>query len=1162
MSTGHSPEGGRMKKHIQRLTSLVALLTMFVGLSRAATFVVTNTNDAGLDSLRNAIIAANADCLAADTIAFNIPGAGPHTITLSSQLPAVLCDNITIDGYTQPGSAPNSDSGGSNNADLRIVLDGSSCGACSGLSFQGTGGTVKGLVIHSFANSGLEILVAGLSFPINVYGNYIGVDPGGMTAAPNNKGIHVAQGLLELGSGLDADRNFISGNTLAGISTSTVGSVNAFNNQIGGRRDGSGGMGNGMHGFALAFNTAGNRISGNFIRYNSGAGIAFIGGGTLWIDFNRIHGNSGAAGIDLGADGITPNDEAGLPYDSDTGPNSLVNHPVITSVKHVGADTIITGTLKAAPMNQPVVIEFFSNGTMPTNREGEYPFHSVSGTLDANGFFSFNEVIPGFLASNVSATAKVNECGGAGCDVSSEFSLAVAAVVVSPPEVTVSFAPTTISQGGNSTLTFTLQNTNAAPITNVTFTNTYPAGLVNGTGGASGTCGGTVGAAPGSNTFQAVSGINIPGGGTCTLTVDVTSSLASTYTVTVNAGEMSSADSGSNTMTSSGSLIVNPVVMPPVVFIVAPTTVAAGGTMLLAINVQNPGSNTVALGSFNSILTYPSTFVNAAPAGGNPMAGCSATLAGGAAGGNTIGFSGGSVATSTTCAMVTVEVVAPTVLGPYTFTIPAGGFTMSSPTPYSNPSPISVTVNVTSGAAPSATLVPPVLTFPTTQAGTRSADQMLTFSNTGTVPVTISGVFSSGPFAFSAGTTCAAATPVPPAGNCVILVAFAPVSPGPTGGSIVIVSDAGSLTATMSGTATAVPTAAVTLDPRALEFGNQPLGVPSEPQRVVLTNTGNDVLSVSRIVTSAPFAVILDTTPRALSAAAKKAMLPGFCPDGSFSLPPAQACYFDVVFTPTRQGTVEGQATVGSNVPPDFVFLRGQSGAARDVSISPQRIDFGSVRFGARSEERVFSVTNTGFERVTIGRVALSPAAAASGAKQTEIADFTLSHDCSVVEPGRSCGGVVTFKPTALGARSADVVIEGDFQGGTRFIALDGDGAASTVPILSFSASGFGFGQSGLGVIRIEDFAISNAAQLAVTIERIYSLGDFVVRHNCPRVLEPGRSCTVTTAFLPTLPGPRQGKLVIESSAEGNPHHIPLEGAGCRMFSLRGTRLGLPTCAQ
>src|SRR5207248_6622024 len=67
-------------------------------------FTVTNTNDSGTGSLRQAITDAN---VAGGTITFNIPGGGVHTISpLSAPLPNIA-QSITIDGYTQPGSSPN-----------------------------------------------------------------------------------------------------------------------------------------------------------------------------------------------------------------------------------------------------------------------------------------------------------------------------------------------------------------------------------------------------------------------------------------------------------------------------------------------------------------------------------------------------------------------------------------------------------------------------------------------------------------------------------------------------------------------------------------------------------------------------------------------------------------------------------------------------------------------------------------------------------------------------------------------------------------------------------------------------------------------------------------------------------------------------------------------
>ena len=53
-------------------------------------------------SLREAILAANANP-GADTIAFNISGAGVHTIAPLTALPPLTDDGTTINGYSQPG---------------------------------------------------------------------------------------------------------------------------------------------------------------------------------------------------------------------------------------------------------------------------------------------------------------------------------------------------------------------------------------------------------------------------------------------------------------------------------------------------------------------------------------------------------------------------------------------------------------------------------------------------------------------------------------------------------------------------------------------------------------------------------------------------------------------------------------------------------------------------------------------------------------------------------------------------------------------------------------------------------------------------------------------------------------------------------------------------
>ena len=120
------------------------------------TITVTGVGDTiandGVVTFREAITAANTNAASGDatagtagldTIAFDIPGTGVHTIDLMSPLPAIT-DPIVIDGFTQPGSHPNTsplDQG--DNAVPQIELDGSGAGAnANGLHIDAGGSTV------------------------------------------------------------------------------------------------------------------------------------------------------------------------------------------------------------------------------------------------------------------------------------------------------------------------------------------------------------------------------------------------------------------------------------------------------------------------------------------------------------------------------------------------------------------------------------------------------------------------------------------------------------------------------------------------------------------------------------------------------------------------------------------------------------------------------------------------------------------------------------------------------------------------------------------------------------------------------------------------------------------------------------------------------------
>ncbi|HMS23802.1 MAG TPA: LPXTG cell wall anchor domain-containing protein [Candidatus Saccharibacteria bacterium] len=163
-------------------------------------------------TLRAAIEEANA-LAGADTINFGIAGSGVHTFTPGSSYDTIS-EELTIDGYSQPGSSANSAvSPNPFNGTLTIEIDGTNAGGSSrGLNIQNDNVAIKGLVINRFGEEGVAI---GNFSNIRIEGNYIGIDPTGLIDRGNTgSGIdHGSTGTdVVVGGTTAAARNVISGN--------------------------------------------------------------------------------------------------------------------------------------------------------------------------------------------------------------------------------------------------------------------------------------------------------------------------------------------------------------------------------------------------------------------------------------------------------------------------------------------------------------------------------------------------------------------------------------------------------------------------------------------------------------------------------------------------------------------------------------------------------------------------------------------------------------------------------------------------------------------------------------------------------------------------------------------------------------------------------------
>ncbi|MBV9868845.1 MAG: right-handed parallel beta-helix repeat-containing protein [Abitibacteriaceae bacterium] len=450
-------------------------------------YTVTTTSDNGLNSapltgsLRWAMTQANA--VAGATITFNIPqtdtrydaATGAFTITpISSALPPINANGTTLDGSSQPVYAGDS-------SQPKIVLQGPGVQPygdyTSGLIVNASNCVIKDLTINNFPQHG--IAASGGSNTIT--GCYLGTDATGTVDQGNGgSGIFVyGAGITVGGSGVGAGNtiafNHNGGVYLSSFSGNTVQGNNIFNNIA--------------HGIVMDNNSTDNTIQGNLVQANQGDGVVVGNGSRNAIRNNTIQGNvntgvvvglgtgnsilgnsisdNGGLGIDLGANGVTLNqDDGGNTYYAE--PNNNQNFPVLTSALSSLGSTTVTGTL-SSHANQTYTVEFFTNATAePVSDtsldpnglgygEGQTFLGSTTVTTDSTGVAAFTANLSIAAPANSYVTATATDAGGD----TSEFSQEVQAT-----PVTAQVSSTTpVALGSNTQMQF-----NTAPAQPLTVT--------------------------------------------------------------------------------------------------------------------------------------------------------------------------------------------------------------------------------------------------------------------------------------------------------------------------------------------------------------------------------------------------------------------------------------------------------------------------------------------------------------------------------------------------------------------------------------------------------------------------------------------------------------------------------------------------------------------
>ena len=255
-----------------------------------ATYTVTNTNDSGAGSFRQAIQDANANP-GADTINFNIAGTGIHTITLSSMLPylsgQVNIDATTDDSFTSLGRPA-------------IVLDGHGSVADGLRLYSGSSGSVvRGLILQNFTDDAVDIVG---SHGNTIVGNWIGLTSSGTGSAGSDTGVNLWNANNNIiGGSTAADRNVISGNALGifiGTDNGTSSGNTITGNWVGSNAAGSAVLGSSGDGIFVRDGADNTRIGGSA----SGEGNWVVGAGLVAIEIDGASSGTVIQGNRIGTD--------------------------------------------------------------------------------------------------------------------------------------------------------------------------------------------------------------------------------------------------------------------------------------------------------------------------------------------------------------------------------------------------------------------------------------------------------------------------------------------------------------------------------------------------------------------------------------------------------------------------------------------------------------------------------------------------------------------------------------------------------------------------------------------------------------------------------------------------------------------------------------------
>lgn len=214
--------------------------------------------------------------------------------------------------------------------------------------------------------------------------------------------------------------------------------------------------------------------------------------------------------------------------------------------------------------------------------------------------------------------------------------------------------------------------------------------------------------------------------------------------------------------------------------------------------------------------------------------------------------------------------------------------------------------------------------------------------------------------------------------------------------------------------------------------------------------------------------------------------------------------------------------------------------------VSPRSLRFGREMFAANAQTS--AVRNVRILNPYSGApLSLASAPSLAGANPTDFA--VAQNQCPVgpaqpLAPGKQCIVGITFTPTDLGKRSAELSLAFTGAPAPVTVKLVGTGVSPRVSIkpraLKFANTPVGQSSSSQSV------TVSNTSPVAVKILGAGVTGPFVADSSACTTIAARATCTVGVVFRPEAAGRATGLLTVQDNARGGGYTVDLSGTASK----------------